>query len=228
MVLLPSGCFLMGTAKNSQENFENEKQHSIEIKTPFYIAQFPVTFAEYNVYCQENDVIYQSELSLTRLIEEKTQHPVTDISWFEATAYCKWLSEKTGKHYRLPSEEEWEYACRANAQSMYYFGNDLKKLNDYAWYQKNSQGESQSVGLKRPNLWGLYDMHGNIWEWTSSEAPNYNASEHLHSLTRSSNYPIVRGGSWEDLPWWLRSAYRDKCDATSRGDDLGFRIAKTY
>ncbi|MCK5872561.1 MAG: SUMF1/EgtB/PvdO family nonheme iron enzyme [Methylococcales bacterium] len=225
MVLLPSGGFLMGTAKTKKESFENEKQHSIEIKSSFYISQYPVTFAEYDLFCRENNLIYQSNLSSVTFIEEKNRHPVTNVSWFDAVSYCNWLSEKTGKHYKLPTEAEWEYACRASSQSAYYFGTDLQKLKDYAWYQKNSNGESHPVGLKRPNIWGLYDMHGNVWEWTNTEDPENYAKE---SLINKSNYPIVRGGSWDDLPWWLRSAYRNGWDATYRSNDLGFRIAKTY
>ncbi len=225
MVLIPPGGFLMGTARTKKESFENEKQHSIEIKSPFYISQFPVTFAEYDLFCRENNLIYQSNLSSVTFIEEKNRHPVTNISWFDATAYCNWLSEKTGKHYKLPTEAEWEYACRANSQSAYYFGTDPQKLKDYAWYQKNSEGESHPVGLKRPNIWGLYDMHGNVWEWTNTEDIQNNA---IKNSPNKSNYPIVRGGSWDDLPWWLRSAYRNGWDATYRSNDLGFRIAKTY
>ncbi|MCK5925964.1 MAG: SUMF1/EgtB/PvdO family nonheme iron enzyme, partial [Methylococcales bacterium] len=213
MVLLPTGGFLMGTAKTKKENFDNEKQRMVEIKSPFYISQFPVTFAEYDVFCRENNLIYQSNLSSVTYIKEKIQHPVTNVSWFDAIAYCNWLSEKTGKHYKLPSEIEWEYACRANSQSAYYYGTDPKKLKEYAWYQKNSNGESHPVGLKRPNIWGLYDMHGNIWEWTSTEDIE-NCTEESHYVSANkSNYPIVRGGSWDDLPWWLRSAYRNGWDA---------------
>lgn len=95
--------------------------------------------------------------------------PVTNVSWYEAKEFCRRLSEKTGDVYRLPTEAEWEYACRAGSQRQWCFGNDEKKLEEYAWYYKNSDNTIHPVAQKKPNTWGLYDMHGNVWEWCEDE-----------------------------------------------------------
>ena len=91
--------------------------------------------------------------------------PIIGISWYDAVAYCKWLSEKTGDKYRLPTETEWEYACRAGTETKWSFGDDEKELEKHAWYNKNSDNTTHLVGEKLPNPWGLYDIHGNVWEW---------------------------------------------------------------
>ncbi len=122
---------------------------------------------------------------------------------------------------------EWEYACRANTQTPYYFGSETQQLKDYAWYRKNAGGKTHQVGLKQPNIWGIYDMHGNIWEWTSSEYNEDNTQKVPILKNKSPYHPVVRGGSWDYIPWWLRSAYRDGWEAAYHNSDLGFRIMKT-
>ena len=134
-----------------------------------------------------------------------------------AKVYCKWLSAKTGRYYRLPTEAEWEYAARAGSTSAYSFGDDPEKLDDYAWYYENSNEKYQRVGQKKPNAWGLYDMHGNVAEWVLDQhIPDFYTQlkqrpgplvNPLAAATRL--YPrVVRGGSWDDDPEDLRSAAR--------------------
>ena len=222
MILLPAGDFLMGSAETEKDRFENETQHTIEIEKPFYMSQYPVTFNEYDLFCEQTKIKKPDDSGWGR-----ENRPVTQVSWFDAVNYCEWLSEQTGKNYCLPTEMEWEYACRANTQTPYYFGSNTEQLKDYAWYGKNAGGKTHQVGLKQPNLWGIYDMHGNIWEWTSSEYSENSTQKKPASKDNLPHNPVVRGGSWDYIPWWLRAAYRDGWEAAYRNNDLGFRIVKT-
>jgi formylglycine-generating enzyme required for sulfatase activity len=132
-----------------------------------------------------------------------------------ANTYCKWLSAKTGNFYRLPTEAEWEYACRAGTTTAYSFGDDAAQLGDYAWYTDNSDGKYQKVGTKKPNPWGLYDMHGNVVEWTLDQYDPDTYKQFVGKVVEepwikaTTPYPhSVRGGSWDDGPEALRSAAR--------------------
>jgi formylglycine-generating enzyme required for sulfatase activity len=148
----------------------------------------------------------------------KETYPAICMTQLAAKMYCKWLSAKTGRYYRLPTEAEWEYACRAGSDAAYSFGDDPEKLGDYAWYYENSDEQYQPVGQKKPNKWGLYDMHGNVAEWVIDE---YNL-EYYKELKDQGKEPVerplkiaekiyprcIRGGSWDDDPPALRSAAR--------------------
>jgi formylglycine-generating enzyme required for sulfatase activity len=132
-----------------------------------------------------------------------------------AKRFCKWLSAMTGNFYRLPTEAEWEYACRANSKTTYSFGENTELLKEYAWYRENSQDKYHKVGMKKPNSWGLYDMHGNVSEWTLDQ---YNPKVYYKYLNKSIDNPyekptklyprVVRGGSWMSSSYRLRSASR--------------------
>ena len=222
MILIPAGEFLMGSAETEMDRFENETQHAVEIEKPFYIGQYSITFAEYDLFCEQTNIKKPDDSGWGR-----ENRPVTQVSWFDAMSYCEWLSEQTGKNYHLPTEMEWEYACRANTQTPYYFGSNIQELKDYAWYGKNAGRKTHPVGLKQPNIWGIHDMHGNIWEWTSSQYSE--DSTQIEQVSKDEPYhkPVVRGGSWDYLPWWIRAAYRDGWEAAYRNSDLGFRIVKT-
>lgn len=129
----------------------------------FGIMTTAVTFAEYDEFCDDTGRERPSDNGWGR--EER---PVINVSYHDACNYATWLSKKTGKKFRLPTEEEWEFAARAGSQEDYCFGNDISKLGDYAWYSKNSENKTHPVGQKLPNNFGLYDMHGNVWEWTAT------------------------------------------------------------
>jgi formylglycine-generating enzyme required for sulfatase activity len=162
----------------------------------FKIGKYPITQTQYEMIIGTNPSHFQGN----------PQNPVESVSYGNAQAFCQKLSQVTGKNYRLPTEAEWEYACRAGTITNYYFGNDCHQLEDYAWYSKNSEGTTHPVGLKLPNAWGLYDMHGNVWEWCEDVS-------------------CLRGGSWWDTPYDCRSAIRtfffrrDFC-----GNNGGFRV----
>ena len=163
----------------------------------FKIGKYPITQEQYKAVMGTNPSHFQGN----------PQNPVESVSYDDAVAFCKKLSEMTGKNYRLPTEAEWEYACRAGTTTGYYFGNDYRQLGDYAWYYDNSQGTTHPVGQKKPNNWGLYDMHGNVWEYCQEG--------------------VNRGGSWGDSPGFCRSATRDDdfFRRNYRSYYSGFRVA---
>ena len=144
---------------------------------------------------------------------------------------CKKLSQKTGRNYRLPSEAEWEYACRAGTQTRYYFGDDESRLGEYAWYKDNSKGKTHPVGEKEPNQFGLYDIYGNVWEWCSDRwHDNYNGAPTDGSSweTGTGDRRILRGGAWFDFPVSYSSSSRPYWGADYRTDGIGFRVALDF
>ena len=165
----------------------------------FAIGKYPVTQEQYEAVMGVNPSHFQGN----------PRNPVESVSYDDAVAFCKKLSQLTGKNYRLPTESEWEYACRAGTTTDYCFGNDANQLEDYAWYYNNSEDTTHPVGQKKPNTWGIYDMHGNVWEYCQKR--------------------VNRGGSWGDISGFCRSATRD--DNFFRRDYRsyysGFRVAVT-
>ena len=158
---------------------------------------------------------------------KNVQHPMVGISWQDAMAYCEWLSEQTGERYSLPTEAEWEYACRASSEAEYCFGDDERRLEDYAWYSKNAGGKTHPVGEKRANAWGLHDLHGNVWEWVRDwYGPYSKESQRNPSGPETGSVRVIRGGSWNGDAGGCRSAFRDWGDPGYRNDDLGFRLAR--
>ncbi len=201
MVGLPAGQFLMGSPDSDSDARDFERpQHQVKVNS-FAIGKYPVTQAQYQAVMGTNPSLFQNN----------PQNPVEQVSWNDAQAFCQKLSQITGKTYRLPTEAEWEYACRAGTTTRYYFGDDANQLGDYAWYIGNSQDKTHPVGQKKPNAWGLYDMSGNVWEWCEDNwHDNYIGAPKDGSawLTNDNDYQIVRGGSWYSIPYFCRSAFR--------------------
>ncbi|MBC1194165.1 SUMF1/EgtB/PvdO family nonheme iron enzyme [Microcystis aeruginosa BLCCF158] len=202
MVGLPAGKFLMGSPDSGPDVYVSEKpQHLVQVNS-FAIGKYPITQAQYEAVMGINPSLFQNN----------PQNPVKSVSWDDAQAFCQKLSQITGKTYRLPTEAEWEYACRAGTTTRYYFGDDANQLGDYAWYNGNSQRTTHPVGQKKPNAWGLYDMSGNVWEWCEDNwHDNYkNApSDGSAWLTDDNWYKLLRGGSWNYRPEYCRSASRN-------------------
>jgi len=155
----------------------------------------------------------------------KAGYPAVGMTQHAANKYCEWLSAKTGHFYRLPTEAEWEYACRAGTTNAYSYGDNHRKLPDYAWFYDNSGSKYQKVGRKKPNPWGLYDMHGNVAEWCLDQyAPNFYGQQKdelsINPWNKATQpYPhVVRGGAWPDDPEQLRSAAREKSDKRWKTD----------
>jgi formylglycine-generating enzyme required for sulfatase activity len=220
MVYLPGGDFTMG-----DENIGDAERpaHRVNL-SHFAIGKYPVTFEEYDQFCDDTGRDKPSDEGWGR-----DHRPVINVSWGEAVEYCRWLSEKTGQDYRLLTEAQWEYACRAESEAAYCFGDDEKLLEEYAWYTKNSENKTHLIGQKKANAWGLHDMHGNVWEWVQDwYSENYykeNPRENP-SGPESGAYRVIRGGSWVHDAVYCRSAFRYWFVPGDRGGDLGFRLAR--
>jgi formylglycine-generating enzyme len=209
MIDLPGGEFKMGGTENSDE----KPVHSVKL-LPFSIGKYQVTQAQWQAVMGRNPSHFRGEM-----------RPVENVSWNDAHEFLK----KIGSGYRLPTEAEWEYAARAGTTTEYSFGDDTSKLGEYAWFTENAEGETHPVGRKKPNLFGLYDIHGNVWEWVEDQYhENYLGAPTDGSawLTgdKSTNR-VLRGGSWNfNLTSSLRSAYRFNYRSSNRKNYVGVRI----
>jgi len=214
MVFIPAGTFQMGSPSSEGGRFENEGPvHTVRITRPFYLSVCEVTHREWN------RVTIYSGL-------KDDWNPVESASW----NYCQRFLRKAGDGLRLPTEAEWEYACRAGAATAYSFGDESGDLQRYAWYDVNSGVQTHVVGEKLPNAWGLYDMHGNVWEWCADWYGEDYYSKSPREDPRgpcSGTYRVLRGGSWFDTPAGCRSAYRHWVQpASGKGVYFGFRVAR--
>jgi formylglycine-generating enzyme required for sulfatase activity len=166
MVKIPTGTFLIGSPEYEPGRWMDEApQHELEVKA-FSIGKYPVTFEEYDLFCEDTGREKPNDQGWGR-----GRRPVVNVSQHDAKAYCEWISGKTGKKFRLTTEAEWEYACRAGTTGPRFCRDE--DLDDYAWYNANSDGTTHPVGEKKPNPWGLYDMLGNVWEWTATRYTRY-------------------------------------------------------
>jgi len=201
LALIPAGEFAMGSPESDDHATESEKpQHKVRITKPFYLGVHEVTQAEYEKVTGENP---------SRFIG--ASNPVEHVSWHDATEFCKRLSAEEGKTYRLPTEAEWEYACRAGTTKQYSFGDAWTSLGEYAWYANNSDTKTHLVGEKKPNAWGLYDMHGNVYEWCQDRfGEDYYAGSPTDDPPGPERgaYRVVRGGCWGGVAWFCRAAGR--------------------
>ncbi|MCI5181798.1 MAG: hypothetical protein D3921_04645 [Candidatus Electrothrix sp. AW1] len=227
MVILPKGRFRMGDIQGIEEN-RGLPVHEVELNS-FAIGRYPVTFAEYEAFCQATGRTGPYDRGWGR-----GKHPVINVSWQDAQEYCQWLSRETGQTYRLPTEAEWEYACRAGSESAYCFGDDEKLLGEYAWYNKNSGNKTHPVDEKLPNAWGLHDLHGNVWEWCQDwySRSNYYAECHKQGVVKnpqgalSGSNRVLRGGSWNLGGGGALSSSRYPFFPDSHDGDFGFRCAR--
>jgi formylglycine-generating enzyme required for sulfatase activity len=232
MLPIPGGKFLMGSPDSEPARHDDEgPQNEVEV-SPFWMSKYEVTWNQYEVWGERVDSLRRAAYGKPSTPRDKVADsitrptpPYTDMSFgmgrennpaicmtqHSARMYCVWLSAKTGRYYRLPTEAEWEYACRAGTSTAWSFGDDPAAMGEYAWYDQNSDGIYHPVGKKKPNPWGLYDMHGNVAEWVldqyvadtySLRAGNVSADPLVIPLQE---YPrIVRGGGWDDPAGMLR------------------------
>jgi len=235
MVFIPGGTFTMGSPKSEQGHFGDEgPQHEVEI-APFWMGKFEITWDLYELFMAREIDSKRPQKALGEEVNMDVDavsgatQPYTDMSFgmgienypaicmthLAAVKFCEWLSAMTGNFYRLPTEAEWEYACRAGTKTAYSFGDDPGDLDIYAWHEGNSAGAYHQVGQKKPNPWGLYDMHGNVSEWTLDQyVPTlYNQRKRKTIINPhekpTKTYPrVVRGGAWSDKAGRLRSASR--------------------
>jgi formylglycine-generating enzyme required for sulfatase activity len=216
--LLPAGKFVMGS-NNGQPN---ETPHDVVLTKSFCLGIYQVT--------QEQ---YEQVMGQTPSKFKGAKNPVEQVSWEDAVQFCRKLSrlpaeKAAGRVYRLPSEAEWEYACRAGKTTEYCFGDDEGKLAEYGWFDENSESKTHPVGQKSPSPWGLYDMHGNVWEWCQDW---YDEDYYKDSLKEDPRGPLLassrvcRGGSWRSFAGGCRAALRCGNTPSHRASILGFRVA---
>ncbi len=219
LMLIPAGKFVMGAPKGEPESDDSERpQHEVTLQ-PFYLGRYPVTQAQWRVVASYDPI--DKELNPAPSSFKGDNHPVEQVSWDDAQEFCRRLSAKTGKDYRLPSEAQWEYACRAGMSTPFHFGETiLPELANYetsASYQGSptakSRGETTEVGSFPANDWGLHDMHGNVREWCEDDwHSNYEGAptdgRAWVETERKKTWRLLRGGSWHDAPRYCRSAYR--------------------
>ncbi|MFM8214022.1 MAG: formylglycine-generating enzyme family protein [Pirellula sp.] len=227
LVLIPKGTFMMGSPESEEARRKDETQHGVTIRKDYYLGVYEVTQAQYEKVIGKNPSHFQGAI----VGNENADLPVEKVSWDDAVEFCKKLSElpeekKAGRVYRLPTEAQWEYACRAGSKTAYSFDDEEGLLPEHGWFNRNSSDRIHTVGLLEPNAWGLYDMHGNVWEWCSDwygEYPTGAVSDPTGPKEGSSR--VLRGGSWFIEAAYCRSAFRDWFNPSSRLFNLGFRVA---
>lgn len=221
LVFIKAGSFTMGGIIGSQK--DEKPSHKVKIKKSFYMGRYEVTFEEFDKFCEDTGLKKPDDNGWGR-----GKRPVINISWEEAKAYTLWLSKKTKHQYKLPSETQWEYAARAGTETIYSSGNSFSTLNKYAWYDPHSNNSTQEVGLKKPNNWGLYDIHGNVYEfcedWYINSYENTPRNEKAYNIKTSSK--VIRGGSWAEEPYSLRTSNRFKVKITMKHSMNGFRLVR--
>jgi formylglycine-generating enzyme required for sulfatase activity len=218
-VLIPAGEFTMGSPENEVGRNSDETQHNVKITKSFYIQTTEVTQAQWKAVMGNNPSYFKGD-----------DLPKEQVSWDDAQEFLKKLSAKEGVTYRLPTEAEWEYACRAGSTTRFCFGDDDSKLVEYAWYSANSDSKTHPVGGKKPNAWGLYDMHGNVWEWCQDwYDENYYKNSPAEDPQGPANgeFRVLRGGSWVFDSWVGRAADRARSGSTSSASGTGFRAARS-
>lgn len=260
---IAAGRFLMGSPLEELGRGDDEDQHKVGIMKPFYLGLFPVTQEQYQWVTGRNPSCFcETGKGRDRISGMDTsQFPVEEVSWFDAAEFCNLLSEKQGlppyytltkvkrtdgeciesaqvsicggEGFRLPTEAEWEYACRAGSTTRYFSGDDKEGLEQHAWHGGNSDSKTHPVGEKKPNAWGIFDMLGNVWEWCTDwyGADYYRQSPFKDPMgPDSGDWRVSRGGSWltQDYVNVLRCAFRFNCRAPRcRYNSYGFRVAKT-
>jgi len=235
MIAIPSGTFMMGSPENEAgRNIDEGPIHKVELNG-FWMSEVEITWDVFRHYMErtidadrpailngkEVDIDIDGVTGATTPYTEMSfgmgidGFPATSMTQLSAARFCQWLSAITGRFYRLPTEAEWEYACRAGSQKAYSFGSDHMSIDEYAWSEGNTDGGYRKVKMKKPNAWGLYDMHGNVAEWTLDQyvADAYQQYEGKLALSPweepTKTYPkVLKGGSWKDGADQLRSAAR--------------------
>ncbi len=246
MVAIPGGTFLMGSPANEKSSYDDERpQHQVTVP-PFFLGKYPITQAQWRAIASRTDLKVKQDLDLNlnpayfKDSPDSDRRPVEQVNWYDAIEFCARLSKLTGREYRLPSEAEWEYACRARTTTPFYFGEtitgELANYNASNTYADEPKGEYREettpVGQFSPNAFGLYDMHGNVWEWCADTwHDNYDGAPTDGSVwieNGNDNRSPLRGGSRFLDPNNCRSAFRNSNNRRDYGNDLGFRVVCVF
>lgn len=252
MLPIPGGEFVMGSPDGEEgRNPDEGPQHKVKV-APFWMGKCEVTWDEFDIFSYSLDVKRRNLSGIPATDRDKLADavtkptkPYTDMTFgkghdgnpaicmtgLSAKTYCEWLSAKTGRFYRLPTEAEWEYACRAGTTTAYSFGDDASQLGDYAWFLDNSDEKPQKVGKKKPNPWGLHDMHGNVSEWCLDQYAEDSYAKYAENpfVLATKEYPqVVRGGNWEADPAACRSATREFSKPDWKVQDPQFPKSRWY
>ncbi len=220
LVLILPGTFTMGSPEEEFGRKPGETQHQVSISNWYYLGRYEVTQGQYEEVMGNNPSEFKG-----------AKNPVETVSWEDAVSFCNKLSElpeekAAGRAYRLPTDAEWEYACRATSTTAYCFGDSSESLGEYAWFDEARPRKRHGVGEKKANKWGLYDMHGNVGEWTQDwfdEGP----FEEITDPTgpKEGSFRVIRGGSSMSPSVYCRSAYRERCEPSNSACIIGFRVA---
>ena len=222
---IPPGTFLMGSPPEEPERYENEVQHRVVVTQGFYLGIHAVTQAQWQAVMSNNPSRFKGK-----------NRPVERVSWDDCQEFLTKLSQRYGKRYELPTEAEWEYACRAGTTTPFHFGKTISteqaNYNGNYPYNEGAKGmyrkRTTPVGSFPPNAWGLFDMHGNVWEWCQDVYKPYEdltTKNTLETEDVDENARVLRGGSWGISAWGCRAAYRGRVAPGDRGIDDGFRVA---
>jgi formylglycine-generating enzyme required for sulfatase activity len=267
LVKIPAGEFVMGSPETEEGHNASETQHRVRITKPFYLGQHEVTVGHYRKFAEATGhksgleregkagFGYEPELKAIEILTKFTwkntgfgtdEHPVVNLHWDDAQAFCKWLSEKEKETYLLPTEALWEYACRAGTKTRYFTGDEEDSLKGFAnisdaafkekyvnasWSIEWNDGHpfTAPVGSLKPNAWGLYDMHGNAWEWCADwYAEDYAKDSPVDDPPgpKTGEVHVVRGGAFTNRNRWVRSADRDSTRPGFRYNFTGFRVVR--
>ncbi len=220
LVLIHRGSFTMGSPVDEVGRMPIETSHEVTLSKSYYLGVYEVTQGEYEKVMGSNPSTFNG-----------ARNPVETVSWNDAVSFCRKLSEipeekAAGREYRLPTEAEWEYACRTTSTTSYSFGETAESLGDSGWIKENAGNKTHPVGEKKPNRWGLYDMHGNVSEWSQDWFGDYplDASTDPQG-SNGGKYRVDRGGSWDAVAENCRSAFRGISDPPLRTSSFGFRVA---
>jgi len=228
LTLIPAGEFQMSSLESEPGRNGEKPQHLVKITKPFYLGVYEVTQQQYE------KVMGARPWQGKGYVKEGADYPASYMSHNDAVDFCRRLSKQEGVEYRLPTEAEWEYACRAGTTTSYSFGDDESQLGQYAWYRQNAwdvgDKYAHRVGQKLPNRWGLYDMHGNVREWSQGWYATYFSEKVVSDPLGpvQGRYPVLRGGSFSLHSSNVRSASRVNYPPDSRLNPSGFRAARTY
>ena len=216
-VWCPPGIFKMGSPEDEPNRSPDETFHQVTLTSGFWIGKYPVTQGQWQQVTGFNPSCYP---------QSGPDAPVENVSWDDAREFCQALGRRDGREYRLPTEAEWEYACRAGSAGAWCFGDETAVFGDYGCFGKNSGGRTSPVGQRKPNAWGIHDMHGNIWEWCQDWYETYASNPATDpSGPGEGSYRVYRGGGWGDPAEFCRSAVRGFYVPAFRFDGLGFRLA---